>query len=242
MVRVDDPTKWVDDWPLPGLRDSDRTKIKSQLLKAHAVAVELYRKDVFKAAPAAMNMAFTGVAKILHESRLLTPEILDTQLPLFIIDAARAGRWMFLDRWRDREDRGESLEVRTEIIPGYFGPPDLWSSYRNPEAHGLWERSIFEAETAHWKSELLDVEIASASPELRTVVNSIEVERRKKLLDEYKAATGGTSSRKIYEASNSGIHKPQFYEWLRGELSKSSATLIAFERFLREKKPPIPRD
>jgi hypothetical protein len=37
MRSDDDPTKWVDDWELRRLSLTDRQKIKSQLLKAHAV-------------------------------------------------------------------------------------------------------------------------------------------------------------------------------------------------------------
>jgi len=65
--------------------------------------------------------------------------------------------------------------------------------------------------------------------------------KRARQLAEYKAATGNPSNKKIYEARNSGIHKPEFYKWLRGDLPANSATCINFERFLREKKPPIPR-
>ena len=63
-------------------------------------------------------------------------------------------------------------------------------------------------------------------------------ERRQKLLAEYKAATGNPPNKRIYEAVNSGIYKPQFYEWLKGKLPSESATAQNFERFLREKKPP----
>lgn len=69
-----------------------------------------------------------------------------------------------------------------------------------------------------------------------------EIERRKALLAEYKAATGVTSNHKIYGAKNSQLHKPQFYEWINGELSAESVTAQNFERFLREKKQPIPRE
>jgi hypothetical protein len=67
-----------------------------------------------------------------------------------------------------------------------------------------------------------------------------EIERRKKLLADYKAATGNPSSSRIYKARNSRIHKPEFYQWLNGGLSADSATTISFERFLQEKKPPLP--
>jgi hypothetical protein len=67
------------------------------------------------------------------------------------------------------------------------------------------------------------------------------VDRRKRLLNEYKTATGKPSDKSIYEARNSGIYKPQFYEWRDGRLPDDSATTKNFERFLSEKKPPIPR-
>jgi hypothetical protein len=67
------------------------------------------------------------------------------------------------------------------------------------------------------------------------------VTRRKRLLVDYKEATNNPSNQKIYSAKNSGIHKPEFYDWVKGELPASSQTAINFERFLLEKKPPIPR-
>ena len=69
-----------------------------------------------------------------------------------------------------------------------------------------------------------------------------DVARREQLLADYKAATDNPPNAQIYSARNSGIHKPQFYEWLRGELPPSSQTAINFERFLRERQRPIPRN
>jgi hypothetical protein len=71
--------------------------------------------------------------------------------------------------------------------------------------------------------------------------DSTEVERRQKLLNEYKVANKSLPNKRIYEARNSGLHKPEFYEWLNGTLPAKSETTLNFERFLREKKPPIPR-
>jgi hypothetical protein len=68
-----------------------------------------------------------------------------------------------------------------------------------------------------------------------------ETDRRQRLLMSYKKATGNPSNKRIYEASNSGLHKPEFYSWRKGNLPSDSATCINFERFLNEKKPPIPR-
>ena len=67
------------------------------------------------------------------------------------------------------------------------------------------------------------------------------VECRLKVLNEYKAANKSVPSKQIYEARNSGIYKPEFYEWLSGRLPDTSSITINFERFLRDKKPPIPR-
>jgi hypothetical protein len=68
-----------------------------------------------------------------------------------------------------------------------------------------------------------------------------EIERRQKLLADYKTATGDPPDYRIYNAKNSGIHKPQFYAWKKGTLSSRTTTARNFERFLYEKKPPIPR-
>jgi hypothetical protein len=68
-----------------------------------------------------------------------------------------------------------------------------------------------------------------------------EIERRKALLAEYKAATGNPSDYRIFNAQDAGLYKPEFYRWLKGTLSAHSKTAKNFERFLREKKPPIPR-
>jgi len=68
-----------------------------------------------------------------------------------------------------------------------------------------------------------------------------EIGRRKALLAEYKAAVGEPSDYQIFNAQNAGLHKPEFYRWLKGTLPAHSKTAKTFERFLREKKPPIPR-
>jgi hypothetical protein len=73
------------------------------------------------------------------------------------------------------------------------------------------------------------------------VGNNEDIARRSKLLYEYEAATRNPSNKQIYEARNSRIHKPEFYQWVNGTLPANSATTANFERFLREKKPPIPK-
>jgi hypothetical protein len=72
-------------------------------------------------------------------------------------------------------------------------------------------------------------------------VAGTEVSRREALLAEYKTATNGVSNKRIYEARNSGVHKPEFYGWLRGDLPTHATPTLNLERFLRAKKLPIPR-
>jgi hypothetical protein len=85
-----------------------------------------------------------------------------------------------------------------------------------------------------------------STSEKTTVENNLsatdsEVARRSALLAEYKAATRNISNKRIYEARNSKIHKPEFYRWLSGNLPANATPTLNFERFLREKKLPIPR-
>jgi hypothetical protein len=82
--------------------------------------------------------------------------------------------------------------------------------------------------------------VAAAEGKKVQRVSQTEIERRAKLLAEYKSATGNPSDRKIY-LGNSGIHKPQLSEWKSGTLPVESATTQNFERFLAAKKRPIPR-
>ncbi len=63
-------------------------------------------------------------------------------------------------------------------------------------------------------------------------------DRRAELLNEYKRATGANDYQ-IYNAQNSGIHKPEFYQWKNGKLSEKSKTANKFEAFLKAKKRPI---
>lgn len=99
-----------------------------------------------------------------------------------------------------------------------------------------------EAELEHEK-QLAAIRRGGRAPEAMHAITKQgeEIERRKGLLAEYKAATAEPSNRQIYEADNSQIHKPQFYRWLKGTLPSSSGTAVNFERFLRENNPPTAR-
>lgn len=145
---------------------------------------------------------------------------------------------------------------RSSILPEYMTvieQSDEWKIYQNELAtiadpslvqsftrsQPLTERTkeVLAAASAAIESAKQPLTPATAkSPSL-----SVEVDRRKLLLEQYKSATKA-SNRKIYRAKNSGIHKPQFYDWLHGDLSVDSQTTVNFERFLKEKKAPIPRE
>jgi hypothetical protein len=77
----------------------------------------------------------------------------------------------------------------------------------------------------------------TSSPEAVPTSGSV-TDRRAVLLEEYKRATGANDYQ-IYNARNSGIHKPEFYQWKKGNLSENSKTAKKFETFLRAKKQPI---
>jgi len=83
--------------------------------------------------------------------------------------------------------------------------------------------------------------IADEPPTTSELAETDEVKRRRALLETYKAAAHVQSNKRIYEASNSGVHKPQFYQWLSGVLPADSSTTKNFERFLREQHQPIKR-
>ena len=137
-------------------------------------------------------------------------------------------------------------EVIESMIPHVvlaFSRKKNWRPYA-ADLDGLnpWLRGPIQ----EWKGKRL---LLAAGPRIReqpqeseagTTIED-EIERRQRLLASYKSATGNPSNRRIYEAANSGIHKPEFYHWQKGSLSSESATCINFERFLRDKKPAIPR-
>src|SRR5260370_31836421 len=65
-----DPVKWVDRWSVEQLSEGDRTKIKAQLLRAHAAFWK--SPEASDADTAAMKTAFDGIAHSLLDARLLS--------------------------------------------------------------------------------------------------------------------------------------------------------------------------
>jgi hypothetical protein len=79
--------------------------------------------------------------------------------------------------------------------------------------------------------------VAHELPELER-----DIARRFRLLSEYKAATGNPSNKKICEAQNSCIHRPEFYKWKQGKLPPDSKTTKSFEAFLKAQRRLIPKE
>jgi hypothetical protein len=120
-------------------------------------------------------------------------------------------------------------------------PDDLevaWDGEKYVMCEGLAD--IIEANNLEWVASVIPIELLEVFTGIKPALfyGPNEVERRRQLLEEYKAATGNPSNKKIWEAENSPIYKPEFYKWRDGRLPASSATTRNFERFLGEKKPP----
>lgn len=130
MRPDNDPTKWVDTWPLPTLSAIDRTKIKAVLLKAHAAFHRADFQDPYKFIQP-MQQAFDGIASILFDARLLTVEFMKNELRLLIVESAAAGGWLYF----------ATNEPLTEIFPGYLGHPSVWEHINETNL-----RLIFSAE------------------------------------------------------------------------------------------------
>jgi hypothetical protein len=138
----------------------------------------------------------------------------------------------------------EDAETRLKV---FYDPisSQVWPLPDTDEFLAALRRHLI-GRTSHWKAEALKY-VPRPSRQLSTDREPVELDapneklRREKLFADYKTATGNPANRQIYNARNSGIHKPQFYAWLSGSLPADSGTAKNFERFLREKKAPIPR-
>lgn len=137
----------------------------------------------------------------------------------------------------------EILEGPHEVIPEALVRRTLAQQYGCKPEEVTWKQIQFEVSGLLRYYPAISVVPA---PDQENVESStapdtkgLELERRAKLLEEYKVATNTPSNRQIYEAKNSGIYKPEFYKWRNGTLRADSATTINFERFLQAKKPPI---
>lgn len=140
-----DPTKQVDGWPISGLSENDRKKIKAELHKAHAVFLRAGPYDAYGFI-APMVQAFSRTAGILFDANILTVEILENTLERFVIESAIAGGWLY---FAERFDSAQTIFA-------YF-------KEKLPR--------IFLAEIADWKGKLLEREASesASTPETKAM-------------------------------------------------------------------------
>jgi hypothetical protein len=165
-----------------------------------------------------MQQAFDGIAKILFDANLLTLEILENQLRLFVLEAAIAGDWMTYFAHD---------EPRTAIFPGYLGNATMWKE--------LQERAplprIFLAEIAEWRSKLLDKSIETAAQGI-----TVNHQDRKALRDAYFANFPYTRVLDLCWAANQRYS--EWKRWLRNVLKPDSSADRAFRAILTSGKTP----
>lgn len=108
-------------------------------------------QDYDERAIPAMQQAMSGIAGILYDAGLLTWELLENGLPLFVVEAAAAGNW---SKFYATDDE------RLEIFPGHFGSEVRWTVFKQ-----RWPLAL-AAEIAEWHSKLLDrsVELGLYAP------------------------------------------------------------------------------
>jgi hypothetical protein len=113
-------------------------------------------------------------------------------------------------------------------------PPEIQAQMANPSKYD-------DSDAAAYLVEVPAASQTTVETNSTAEADATEKQRREKLLADYKESTGDPSNKRIYEARNAGIYKPEFYKWLQGMLPRGSETARNFERFLREKRAPIPR-
>jgi hypothetical protein len=146
-----DPSRLVAEWPVPGLSEADRLRISSLLLRAHTAVLRTARDEVIGFVKP-MQEAFSGIAGVLFNAKLLTVKLLEEHLRLLVPEAAIAGGWLGPYAYAANE------EPLTEIFPGYFGHAAVWERLNHIFP------MLFAAEIAEWKSKLLEAEAARTVP------------------------------------------------------------------------------
>lgn len=131
------PERWVDEWPISGLSDEDRQRIKAQLWRADS---EFWKSpDAPSADTTVMRLAFDGVASVLFSAGILTEQLLRDQIPLFVWDSAIAAGW-----WR------LASEAPHDMFREQLGHYWVWR-----EEGKDWQ-GLFRSETGKWRAQLLE--------------------------------------------------------------------------------------
>jgi hypothetical protein len=158
-----DPLKWVDDWPVTGLSTDFRKKIKAQLLRADATFWQ--SSDVESAHLTAMKLAVGGIANILFEAGILSPQLLQTDIQILVWDAAVAGGWYRF-----------ASQTPANIFPDRIGHYYVWRD-ETTDWNGL-----FRAATAEWLGKLLDAPAQARAGDLTELQRELQAERDRETL------------------------------------------------------------
>lgn len=116
------------------------------------------------------------------------------------------------------------------------------SYWVNPNQIRLLKTTL-QGRSVKWHAEYLRLHGDHAAPPAaeRPKTQKELVRNRQELLENYKKRTGVQTNAAIYNAKNAGIHKPQFYQWRKGELADDCMTARNLERFLLSFERPKPR-
>ena len=181
-----DPTKWVNEWALPGLSVENQNGIKAVLLRADAAFSK--SPDADSADLAAMKQAFDGIAKVLFEAGILTEQVLRSEISLLVWESAIAAGW-----WRSASEK--PLDIFPERIGHYW----VWRDESKDWA------GFFRAETASWLSNLLEGS-PQGKPARRERKRNAGLERLKLTVRKLRAA--GLSHKDICDRLGSNPRPP----------------------------------
>jgi hypothetical protein len=154
MHPKNDPTHLVDEWPLPSLSLADRKRIKAHLLSASALYKRGNPSDSRRFV-APIQQAFDGIASVLFDAKILTPEVLKKQLPLLLLESAIAAEWLHYVQ--------PLSEISAEFFHAY---PDVFSAEIDEWSAKLLERDAEENKSAEWSPLRRDFEAFKAMKKL----------------------------------------------------------------------------
>jgi hypothetical protein len=157
-----DPSKWIYEWPVPGLTEEHRNKIKAALLRADAT---FWRSpDAPSADLEAMRHAFKGIAQVVFKAGILTEQLLRGEIQQLVWDSAIAGGWY-----------RRSSETYQRIFPEQLGHYYVWRDER------INWKDLFHSEIGECLADLLASDpLTSPAPGERRVAggSSDKISRR----------------------------------------------------------------
>jgi len=122
QVGGPDPTILVDQWDIPSLTPQLRINIKTALLKTDAAYWRApYDPAGSREQAKTIQQGFSDIAEILFGASILTPEILQNELPSFVQRSGAVAGWttaMSTSKYPRLFFRGEISEWRGRLLEG----------------------------------------------------------------------------------------------------------------------------